>query len=204
MIQLSDFLNIKNSTRALSDTDFESILPDLAQQLSEVDYTIQHSPETLRDDWVRLQKWDAQGKRNINSKNRIGIKLCEHFFPGIYSVSDAAGKTFHDLWKDHKLLQKVLKWNRKGHSTPYLSELKRGVYFCGGLVKTTMYRPQLAKMVTLNHETILDPCAGWGGRLLGTVANGNHYVGFEPNTQVFEALNSMVDFLDIREQTTLI
>ena len=49
-----------------------------------------------------------------------------------------------------------MRWNRKSHSTPYLSEIKRGIYFNFGLPKSTMYRPQMAKMIVtdLNGELV--------------------------------------------------
>jgi tRNA1(Val) A37 N6-methylase TrmN6 len=85
-----------------------------------------------------------------------------------------------------------------------MSELRRGVYFCGGLPKSTMYRPQMAKMVTHGSKVVLDPCAGWGGRMLGSVSNGNHYIAFEPNTKTYDNLKRMAHFLGIENNVTLI
>jgi 16S rRNA G966 N2-methylase RsmD len=115
------------------------------------------------------------------------------------------GKSFNSLWKA-KNLEKVLRWNRKSHSTPYISELKRGIYFCFGLTKNTMYRPQMSKMICDRYkpEIVLDPCAGWGGRMLGAVASGAKYIAFEPNTKTFDGLNRLAKFLDIQDKVTLI
>lgn len=37
--------------------------------------------------------------------------------------------------------------------------------------------------------TVLDPCAGWGGRLLGTTLAGRSYVGVEPEDRTYAALH---------------
>jgi len=200
---IESYLNIKHSTRNLTDQDFQNILPTLASELSQINYELAYTDEQLKTDWENLKNWQSSAN-SINSTSRVGMKLCEHFFPNFFEIEDNRGKSFKKLWQDQALLEKILTWNRKAHSTPYLSELKRGVYFCGGLAKATMYRPQMSKMVTKGAKIVLDPCAGWGGRLLGAVANGAHYIAFDPNPETFKNLNRMVDFLDIRANVTLI
>ena len=129
-----------------------------------LDYKPKYTEEELIKDWNKLVEWKSSGN-TINSTSRIGMKLCEHFFPNFYDIEDNKGNSFNSLWEDVELLKKVIRWNRKSHSTPYLSELRRGIYFCGKLCKSTMYRPQMSKMVTQGSENVLDPCAGWVGKI---------------------------------------
>lgn len=199
---IDQFLNQRNSLRQLSDEDFEKFLPFLAEELSQIDYKPKYTEEELIKDWNKLVEWKSSGN-TINSTSRIGMKLCEHFFPNFYDIEDNKGNSFNSLWKDVELLKKVIRWNRKSHSTPYLSELRRGIYFCSKLCKSTMYRPQMSKMVTQGSENVLDPCAGWGGRMLGVVANNSNYIAFEPNTQTYESLIQMAKFLGIQEKVLI-
>jgi tRNA1(Val) A37 N6-methylase TrmN6 len=62
-----------------------------------------------------------------------------------------------------------------------------------------MFRPHLAKMIcdAKDGEYVLDPCAGWGGRMLGAVASGKGYVGFEPNDETYNNLNELVNYLKL-------
>lgn len=203
-MKIEDILNKRYSTRNLSDKDFEDSLQVLADQLANIDYRPSYDDSVLQKDWKALCKFNCDGLKTINSTSRIGMKLCEHFFPNFWDIKSKKHGSFDDKWKDTDLLKKILVWNRKCHSTPYLSELKRGIYFCSGMTKSTMYRPQLAKCITSGAKNIFDPCAGWGGRLLGSVANGAKYYAFEPNTKTFENLNRMVDFLSIRNNVFLI
>jgi hypothetical protein len=199
---LEQYLNVRYSLRNISDQYFENILPQLAQELEQVCYIPSYDDDTLYKDWQKLCKW-SETKNTINSTSRVGLKLCEHFFPNFYEI-EMRGKTFKDLWRKENL-EKILRWNRKSHSTPYLSELKRGVYFCLGLTKNTMYRPQMAKLIcdTYKPKFVLDPCAGWGGRMLGTVASGAHYYAFEPNTVTYDNLLRLAHFLDIEDKVTI-
>jgi 16S rRNA G966 N2-methylase RsmD len=199
-----NFLNKRNSLRNLSDNEFESILESLAEEISQVDYTVTYDDKKLLDDWTKLQKWNTDDI-TINSTNRIGMKLCEHFFPNFYEIQNKNGQSFSKLWNKDNLI-KILRWNRKSHSTPYLSELKRGIYFCCGLTKNTMYRPQMSKMICdyYKPKIVLDPCAGWGGRLLGSVSSGSHYIAFEPNTKTYNNLQNMIKFLSVQDKVTLI
>ena len=201
---IQTFLNIKNSVRNLSDVEFENILPTLASELEDVSFYYSYSDSDLSKDWNALIKWNARVD-SMASTQRVGMKLCEHFFPNFFDIENKDGNSFKSLWKADKL-EKVLRWNRKSHSTPYLSELRRGIYFNYKLAKSTMYRPQMAKMVVTNlgAKRVLDPCAGWGGRMLGSVAAGAEYVAFEPNTETYESLLKLIKFLGIEDKVRII
>ena len=201
---IQTFLNIKNSVRNLSDVEFENILSTLASELEDVSFYYSYSDSDLLKDWNALIKWNARVD-TMASTQRVGMKLCEHFFPNFFDIENKDGNSFKSLWKADKL-EKVLRWNRKSHSTPYLSELRRGIYFNYKLAKSTMYRPQMAKMVVTNlgAKRVLDPCAGWGGRMLGSVAAGAEYVAFEPNTETYEGLLKLIKLLGIEDKVRII
>ena len=201
---IQTFLNIKNSVRNLSDVEFENILPTLSSELEDVSFYYSYSDSDLLKDWNALIKWNARVD-SMASTQRVGMKLCEHFFPNFFDIENKDGNSFKSLWKADKL-EKVLRWNRKSHSTPYLSELRRGIYFNYKLAKSTMYRPQMAKMVVTNlgAKRVLDPCAGWGGRMLGVVAAGAEYVAFEPNTETYEGLLKLIKLLGIEDKVRII
>ena len=200
---IEDFINKRFSTRNLSDEEFERILPTLAEELVDVDFLFNHSDEVLMKDWKKLCCYEPV--KESSSTTRVGMKLCEQFFPNFFDIKNKKDVSFRSLWKKENLI-KVLKWNRKSHSTPYLSELKRGIYFCCGLTKNTMFRPHIAKSVTslYDGDVCLDPCAGWGGRMLGTVASGKKYIAFEPCEETYNGLVNLSNFLGLESEVTLI
>ncbi len=201
---IEKFINTKNASRNLSDKEWEKVVPKLAKELAKVDYRYEYDDTQLWRDWQNLKKFNNP-EIFINSTRRVGMKLCEHFFPNFFDIK-SNGKTFSELWKDPKVLEAVLRWNRKSHSTPYLSELRRGVYFTQGLPKSTMYRPLMAKTIVDHYgaKTVLDPCAGWGGRMLGAVASGAHYYAFEPNKETHYNLLRLARYLDIMDRVTIV
>jgi 16S rRNA G966 N2-methylase RsmD len=198
-----DFLNVRYSTRKLTDEEFESALPVLAEELQNVDFRITYTEQQLKKEWKSLIDFSIS-QHTTNSTTRVGMKLCEHFFPNFYKIKNSKGENFHSSWNKENLI-KVLRWNRKSQSTPYLSELKRGIYFCTGLTKNTMFRPHLAKTIVSNFagQIVLDPCCGWGGRMLGTVSAGKKYIGFEPNVETYNNLLSLAEFLNIKHKVEI-
>lgn len=201
---IHNFLNIRNSLRQLTDEEFETLLPQLANELEGVSFYTEYSDIELLTDWKKLVGWNAN-TNSMASTQRLGMKLCEHFFPNFYDIEDKKGNSFKSLWTT-KNLEKVLRWNRKSHSTPYMSEIKRGIYFNFGLPKSTMYRPQMAKMIVnnLGGVKVFDPCAGWGGRMLGSIAAGAElYIAFEPNTETYENLLRLISFLGIQDKVRI-
>lgn len=198
-----DILGVKNATRNMSNEDFNANLDWMAHELAEVDYHYHYDDNTLQKAWKNLCSYTTTAHYTA-SQMRKGLELCEHFFPNFFDIENKKGESFKSYW-NAEALKKVIKWNRTSHSTPYLSEFRRGIYFCYGLTKNTMFRPHLAKMICDFYKptVVLDPCCGWGGRLLGVVASGATYVGFEPNTETYKHLVELVDYLQISKQVLL-
>jgi len=204
-IDIYNFLNKRYSIRNLSDEQFDSIVSELALQLESVNFIPKYDEVKLKTDWKKLCDWKNLQDDFINSTSRVGMKLCEHFFPNFYDIKNNKNVSFSNSWKKENL-EKILKWNRKSHSTPYLSELKRGIYFCLGLTKNTMFRPQIAKLICMryNPKIVFDPCAGWGGRMLGVVSSGANYIAFEPNNKTYNNLLNLAEFLGIQDKVRII
>jgi len=201
---IEKYLNVRHSLKNLSDDEFEKILPTLAKELEQVSFYPNFTEDELLKDWRDLLDWNKRDTV-LSSGSRLGMKLCEHFFPNFYDIENNKGVSFKSLWNASHL-EKVLRWNRNSHSTPYLSELKRGIYFTSDIAKSTMYRPQMAKLIlsNLGGFRVLDPCAGWGGRLLGIVSARADYIAFEPNSETYDNLIELVEFLNIKNKVTLI
>lgn len=199
-MEIQEWLNKPNALRKLSVEEFENLLPSLAYQLSNISYLYSYSENELRQDWNKLLSYKFSSFITA-AQVRPGMKLCEHFFPNFFDIYSASGKNFKQFWNEHDL-QKVIKWNRSSHSTPYLSEMRRGISFCFGLTKNTMYRPHLAKIICEHYQAkkVFDPCCGWGGRMLGAVAAGARYIGCEPNKETYENLMRLAEFLKIEDK----
>jgi 16S rRNA G966 N2-methylase RsmD len=199
-MDLSNIINKRYALKNLSDEEFEKNLDSLAEQLVKYDYTFSYTNDQLVKDFNNLRDFTTDSM-SIAATVRSGMKICEHFMQNVWDVENWKGDSFAKKWNDKEVLKKVLIWNRKSHSTPYISELRRGIYFTTSLPKTTMFRPTLSKLICDHYtsQVVLDPCCGWGGRMLGVACNPNRkYIGFEPNTTTFNNLLKMKDFFKLK------
>jgi len=214
-MDISHYLNKKNSFRELSDEDFEHLVPLFAQQLENSGFIYDSpSPEDIQKDWKSLCKKtvvSVAGTTATTTTNNekhivisatcvVGMKIIRKYMPHFYNVKNYKGVSVISLWKKENV-EKALRFNRKYHSTPYVSEIIRSLSFTNGLGKITIYRPIMAKNIVsyLNAQSVLDVCVGWGGRMLGSVSVGSnvHYTGIEPCMATYEGLCQIRDTLSL-------
>ena len=173
-------------------------------EVMKLDYHYSYPEDELRKDYQRLKETTVY---KSGAKFRPGIKLCHHYFPNFFSIQNKAGLSFDDAWNDYQTMDKVVQWGKQSMSKLWLSWIRRAVYMSTGLPNSSFYRPHFAKMVIDHHQSksgvLFDPCAGWGGRLLGTTASGWQYVACEPNKETFTNLQRLVEFLGLQDQVEL-
>jgi hypothetical protein len=115
--------------------------------------------------------------------------------PHFYDVKNYKGVSVRSLI-NQEIMEKALITNLSMHSTPYKSEIRRMVTMTGGLGNVTKYRTNTSKAIVqfFDAKRVLDPCTGWGGRLLGTLAAAadTEYVGCEPDPKTAEGLRQIL------------
>jgi 16S rRNA G966 N2-methylase RsmD len=150
-----------------------------------------------KKDWVSLEKkvvLDAASDiMAIDTRTRPGHKILDHFMPHFYSVKNYKGTSVRDLFTE-ATLEKALMQNIQMHSTPYVSEIRRMIVMTGGLGSVTKYRTVTTKAIVQYYKAqkVLDPCAGWGGRMLGSLAAGASYTGCEPDPNTAKGLKGIL------------
>jgi hypothetical protein len=205
-----DLLNRKNALRSLlrnpayhnQDTSVPSdlITPEAEPELFAairrfVTYILTHPNVLLTDtypleerqhDWKRLCECDTVV---LDSRSRPGHKLLDHHMPHFWHVKNWKGISVASLMTEANL-EKAIRLNVSMHSTPYKSEIRRSLVLSGGLSNVTKYRAGLSKHIVkkFGATRVLDPCIGWGGRMIGSLAAGAEYTGFEPDPQTFVGL----------------
>ena len=126
------------------------------------------------------------------------VGMCKN--PGLYnphtfSVKNYKGISVRGL-VSQELLEKALMQNLSMHSTPYKSEIRRMIMMTGGLGSITKYRTITSKAIIsyFNAKRVLDPCTGWGGRMLGSLASSSdtYYVGCEPDPNTAKGLRNIL------------
>ena len=219
MSHMSDILNVRFATRRLlRDTQYhaseESIPktaltderePEIRQILRHLAAEIVADPDSIlldtydpgerKKDWQALVKKETQADDilPIDTRSRPGHKLLDHYMRHFYDVRNHAGVSVRSL-VTQAAVEKALLANLQMHSTPYKSEIRRMLVMTGGLGNVTKYRAVTAKAIVryFGARRVLDPCVGWGGRLLGSLAVGASYTGCEPDPNTAAALRALL------------
>ena len=170
-----------------------------------MEMVIRYTNEDLVQDFTYLR--NATPRLPVGSRQRSGMKILEHFQPHLWETRGANGNSVAELWNDEALMKKVIDNDRtfKRVGKLYVSEIRRNLAFYGNAPLPTMYRPLLTKAIVrkYNATTVLDPCVGWGGRLLGCLAAGVRFTGIEPSTKTHEGLRSIVEMFGKDQSVTL-
>lgn len=174
------------------------------EELMAIDYRYNYSDKELNADWSRLCE-TKQFKKGAQFKP--GMKLCQHFCDNFWTIQNDKGLSFADAWKNPEIMNKVRLWGLQGMSQLWLSWIRRAVFMTAGLPNSSFYRPHFSKQITMmtgkKSGTLFDPCAGWGGRMLGTVSNNWKYVSCDPNVETYNNLLRMIEFLNIQSEVSL-
>jgi tRNA1(Val) A37 N6-methylase TrmN6 len=187
--------------------------PYIRQQLEGLAKQIAASPETILidtySDKERAADWKALLKKEVLTENdngktivaidtrtRPGHKILDHHMPHFYDVKNYKGKSVRELCSQPAALEKALLTNVMMHTTPYKSEIRRMLTMTSGCGHVTKYRTVTAKAIIqfFGAKQVLDPCAGWGGRMLGCLAAGEdtYYVGCEPDPHTSDGLANIL------------
>ena len=144
-----------------------------------------------------------------------GVKAGENisllFNPHRLSTTNArsSGSVFSSLKNDRQLngMARLLLYNLEHNvSNPFFATIQRGY---SNIYYINEFPPIVARNLILKYTSgisgdkyILDPCSGWGGRMIGCASIPNtHYVGFEPSTQSYEGLLKLGEWLKCLQPT---
>ena len=180
----------------------KAVINHLVQQLLQCpEYILvdTYAYEERKKDWLALMKKEVIVDNeviHIDTRTRPGHKILDHHMPHFYEVKNYKGKSVKNIFTQ-AVLEKALLTNILMHSTPYKSEIRRMITMTGGLGSVTKYRTVTAKALVqfFGARRILDPCTGWGGRMLGCLAaaDDSYYVGCEPDKNTYQGLVNILE-----------
>jgi hypothetical protein len=174
----------------------------LAKQIAEnPDCIFQETTTTdkRKQDFVNLLEKDISLTETLDTRSRAGHTLLDFHCPHFWEVKNWKGISVRGLAENPQILEKALWANLKYHTTPYASEIRRTLLMVSGGSNVTKYRAPVTKAIVqwFSATKVLDPCIGWGGRMIGSLAAGPHvqYFGSDPCQKTFKSLQSIL--LDI-------
>lgn len=148
----------------------------------------------LQRDLDNLNKFEATS----NANSFAGNPFLYHFqFKNLLKCRRKDGKTIYDIHNDPtewaKLIENTKKRNRGGRTAA------GNIFECFriNLGSIVMFKATTAKYLYKKYKakSVLDPTAGWGGRMLGAWSLGINYTGIDTNVEMVPAYDSMMEFL---------
>lgn len=148
--------------------------------------------DQLQAEFVKLTKYEPKHTSRCFAGNPI---LYHYQLDNLCKVK--VGKaSFHDVMMNDD--QRQLWWDRANHyangsrpNQPALRLFEMWRRMNGAVV---FFRPTIAMNLyaQFNATSVLDPTAGWGGRMLGAMAMGLAYTGVDTNTDLKPAYDEMI------------
>lgn len=128
----------------------------------------------------------------------VGNHIFKHFMPHMVEAKFRQASPLN-VFNNYMQLRSVLEYTLK-IKKPILPDyvFDNLVYFNGGVVG---FPCSVAKAISSKYcpenGVVVDPCAGWGGRMLGTVSCGRQYIGYDAWEKTTECLENMLQELSI-------
>lgn len=148
----------------------------------------------LQGDFRKLQDWSAEQ----NDLKLCGNKIIYHYFlvemmKVVCGHSDMSIEQIIKTDDTREFWLNVCRRKKKKSGTEASQLFETIRQTC----PIFFFKPSTAKYIykTLGATRVLDPTAGWGGRLLGAAALGIPYLGFDTNPGLQESYKRMIDDL---------
>jgi Homeodomain-like domain len=121
----------------------------------------------------------------IRPRSYFGTKLCAPFFPNRFEARWKNGISAFDAWHDEASLRNAITFQIRQNDPVLPHRVLRAITL---ICRTpTIFRPAVARFIYQRYcpagGLTWDPCAGYGGRLLGAHVAGIRYLGTDVDQQ---------------------
>lgn len=125
-------------------------------------------------------------ENNTLQQFMLGLNTANSFHPEMWTTQCKKAKTPMDIFLDRDLFKTALKKRIKYSDTKLVDFNIRKSLKAFGTQAVSNFRPTIAKWVYEKFSPaggdVLDPCAGYGGRLMGAMCSHvGSYIGVDPN-----------------------
>lgn len=137
--------------------------------------------------------------------SRVGLDFIkEHCIKEIDNTPCRKGISFNmfmndlDIYKQKPVYAKIIDYTKNHYKIENLEIKHYKWIYTLYLGNVAIFKPIIAVSIykKYNPISILDPCAGWGGRMLGANALNIKYTGIDTNTNLIEPYNQMISKLN--------
>lgn len=142
---------------------------------------------------------------SIDPIRRVGISLCSPHFPNRYAARSRGTRSAYEAWHQDKALKGAIRFQFKvGDPVTPHRVLKALTMQCR---TPSIFRPTVAKYIYDNYcpkgGATWDPCAGYGGRMLGALAAGVRYIGTDVEPETVEGNKLLANLVGMHAEIHL-
>lgn len=220
VLELNNNKLTKKYIQSLSKQERLDLIDPIFNLLRAIGWIYPDDIKSVDKEWKRLLEF----KPDINSmslfnNSSLATKICKHFCHLFYEATEKDKKNMIEIFNDNELLKKIIQ-NRLGLDWLDDDERGAGVNEAFNLSfkmmiqgqrsmrlvnATSIFKPDIAKYMYTKYsdenDTVFDPSAGWGGRMLGAVSCNRKYIASDPLTT--GELQNMVDYLKLKDVTLI-
>jgi len=133
----------------------------------------------------------------IRPRSYLGLRLIEGFFPNRYRAKYKDNPSAFESWHVDEFLKKAIRFQFSAGDPVRPHRVLRAVTM---MCRTpTLFRPVVARFLAenfcLSDNPIWDPCAGYGGRLLGFLSTGKRYIATDVDPETVEGNRNLATLL---------
>ena len=153
-------------------------------------YTSIPSDKKILSEIGQIRRYEMDGKKL--PRNNACLGLCSAYMPHRFEAKNSeADFSALGAFENDERLMRALRFCSSGSSPSLRRRSLRSALTA--LNRTPVsFRPAVSAALCKKYVgpggSVLDPCAGWGGRLVGALSVGCSYTGIEPSEQTCEGL----------------
>lgn len=150
--------------------------------------------------------WVDPKTQEILPRLMTGLKLAEGYFPTRYHARYKTQKSCYEAWFDESTLKRAIEIQLDCEDPVTPERVRKAIQY---QVRTpTNFKPGVAKAIYERYTgygmTTYDPCIGFGGRLVGALATGLHYIGTDVELASIEGAQKLSEDMELGDQVTLV
>ena len=135
--------------------------------------------------------------QEVRPRSYLGLRLCEGYFPNRYQAAWRGKKSAFQSWFIDADLRRAIRFQLDGGDPVLPHRVLRAITM---QTRTpSMFKPIVAKYIYQTYcpvgGTVWDPCIGYGGRMLGALASGVHYIGTDVEVETVGGNQRLADVL---------
>lgn len=181
-------------------TDYVSWIEDLYNECINMDFPYpKYDALRMIGDWKNLKR--LFNEKTYNDKKIPGNSIITNFHKSIYRSRCGNHPSPFEAWSNPELLLKCIENRFVYKSSLSSQQVARGFERNKIAPRVTVFQPSLARYILDKYandaKTVVDPCSGFSGRMLGAASLNKNYTGYDINENTISESREIIKFLKL-------